>query len=90
MKPITTNDLIERMVDSLCDHSASERQLYLLRQSLLALVRLAKIEHQAEIKKDVAKATRLSRVSESRRTAKKLLESFAPTTQACESRPKYD
>lgn len=89
MQISTTDAMIEQLVKALCDPSAT-RQSYLLRQSLFALVRLAKLEHRTEIKKDVARATRLSRASSVRRSTKKLLENIASANGVQQGRLKFD
>lgn len=89
MDILTTNAMVEQLVSMLCDQSAV-RQAYLLRQSLFALVRLAKIEHQSEIRRDVAKATGLPRATASRRMTKKLLERMSSGNGPQQGQLKFD
>lgn len=74
MKKLTTNTLIEQLVDSIFGANAGIREEYLLRQSLLNLVRLAKAEYQLEIKRAAIKAAGAAAASSSRRTARSLLK----------------
>lgn len=85
MEILTTNAMVEQLVNALCDQSAARRS-YLIRQSLLALVRLAKIEYQTEIKKDVERATRLTRSSASRRITKRLLGNISSASGIVQQR----
>ncbi|WP_148415517.1 hypothetical protein [Noviherbaspirillum massiliense] len=48
---LNTEVMIEAMVDAACPEDASSREKHIYRQMLMSLVRLAKSEHAAEMKK---------------------------------------
>ena len=74
MRTLTTTQMVAQLVASIAGPRADHRQLHILNQSLLGLVRLAKIEQRIDIKRSVDKSIATSHAGASRRAMKKLIE----------------
>lgn len=70
MKCYRTSDLVDGLLDALQDKLSGDRERFLLRQSLQALVRAAKVEQLNDIKATVAKAAGRRMASSSRAAAR--------------------
>jgi hypothetical protein len=71
MRKITTSNLIDQLVTSI---AGSSREAYVLRQSIHAIVRLAKAEERLEVRRDAERAVGAEALSAGRRAAKAVLK----------------
>ncbi|WP_019141130.1 hypothetical protein [Noviherbaspirillum massiliense] len=72
-KAFGTNEVIEELIVAICGEEASSRQQHVLRESLHALVRLARSEQILEMKANVKKLTGKITAPSARRRAKAAL-----------------
>lgn len=75
-KALGTNEVVEDLIIAFCGDNATIREKHLVRQSLHALVRLAKSEHMAEMKTSVRKLTGNIGTPTARRRAKAALLAY--------------
>ncbi|KIF82638.1 hypothetical protein [Noviherbaspirillum autotrophicum] len=72
-KRLETDQVIDNLIAAMLGEDATQRQQYLLRESLRSLVRLAKSEQVMDIKTNVKKLTGAMDAHNARRRAKAVL-----------------
>jgi hypothetical protein len=77
MHELATSHLIEELSIALCGDTPDLRRNYLTRQTLLALVRQAKLETMRDMRANVARLTGMDAMALRRRHARVLLKGIA-------------
>jgi hypothetical protein len=74
MSTLTTNQLIKSLTSAILGPSPSARQRFLIEQSLMTLVRLAKSEHRIEMKRNADTAAKAVKSAVSKSVARATIQ----------------
>lgn len=90
MHELATSHLIEELSIALCGDTPDVRRNYLTRQTLLALVRQAKVETMREMRVNVARLTGMDAMTLRRRHARILLKGIAEGSNTRQQQFEFD